>query len=278
MAGERTPGHMCQVENPLQIEDGTTCRAVSHPPGSLRAHAYRGLSPRARAVLLHRRLDNLRKLRADTVALFDDIDKELDKNVRRLEGTSEVVNGVATVANIGVGLSKLVQEGFAAIKLSGTALEHANHHLAKEALKFASDPLEDVALHQTGEFMNSKARKPSAQNKDGELKTRLAGLAWALGAATLNSFLKMQEPSFWAGVVVRLKSGKSWSQSVTGSPEEDIAETRRKLKAQREQALKQLDERFQQAERALASPSGSAERPAVNGVSAPLTIPNRRLL
>ena len=35
MAGERTPGPMCQVENPLEVDDGTTCRAVSRPPGPM---------------------------------------------------------------------------------------------------------------------------------------------------------------------------------------------------------------------------------------------------
>ena len=33
MAGERTPGQMCQVEKPLDIDDGTTCLAASCPPG-----------------------------------------------------------------------------------------------------------------------------------------------------------------------------------------------------------------------------------------------------
>lgn len=248
------------------------CRGVSHPPGSLRARAHRGLSPRAQAVMLQQRLEKLRKLRADSVALFDGIDQELDHNLRRYEGTAEAVDVAATVATIGANLCEFVVKGFKAVKLSGEALEHANHHLAREGLEFAYDPLKDVALKKTGEAMDARAKKPDPQNRDG-----MAGLLWALGAATLNSFLKMQEPSFWAGVAVRWNRGSSWSQAVTGSPEEDIAETRRKVMEQRERALRQLDERIQHVERALASRSGSAERPAVNGVSAPLNIPNRRL-
>jgi len=33
MAGERTPGHMSQVDRPIDIDDGTMCLAASCPPG-----------------------------------------------------------------------------------------------------------------------------------------------------------------------------------------------------------------------------------------------------
>jgi len=33
MAGERTPGHLCQAEKPIAVDDGTMCLAESHPPG-----------------------------------------------------------------------------------------------------------------------------------------------------------------------------------------------------------------------------------------------------
>ncbi len=40
MCGQRPPGPMCQVENPIDIDGGTMCLAATPPPGPVNAYKY----------------------------------------------------------------------------------------------------------------------------------------------------------------------------------------------------------------------------------------------
>jgi hypothetical protein len=177
--------------------------------------------------LLQTQLDTLTQLRQQTDALYQQIENDLDANLRQYKKVASEADAAATVAEVMVGLVSIVAKGWSAMKLSGPALDEANKELAKQGLQFATDPLQDPALRIA-------ASQLGAHN----------GTVWAVGRLTIESFLNMQSPSWWAGVVGNLQDGKSWSQAVTTSPEEQLQSARDRVESQRRQTLQSIDARI----------------------------------
>jgi hypothetical protein len=115
------------------------------------------------------------------------------------------------------------------MKLSGEALEKANTELARDSLKFAYDPLKDPALKFTADKLGAHS-----------------GIVALIGKATIEAFLNIQSPSWWAGVWGNLRSGSSWSQAVTTDPVQTMVDSRNQIESQRQQTLRSLDLKIQQ--------------------------------
>lgn len=115
------------------------------------------------------------------------------------------------------------------MKLSGAALGAANKELSKDALKLAADPLEDATLKLT-------AGKIGAD----------PGVAWLVGKLTIDAWLNINSPSWWAGVIGNLQDGKSRSQAVTTSPEDALRATRDQIEVQRVQTLNRIDQKIRE--------------------------------
>lgn len=113
------------------------------------------------------------------------------------------------------------------MKLSGAALAEANKELGKESLKLAADPLKDPALKYTADRLGANS-----------------GIVWAVGQITIESWLNLNSPGWWAGVVRNLKSGKSCSQAVTSDPLEALRAARDNVDRQRLDTLNRIDERI----------------------------------
>lgn len=188
----------------------------------------------AQILKLTKQLHALIALRNDSNATFVKIEQELDRTIREYKNVSEAADATAMVAGIVVSMTEIVAKGMAAMKLSGPALEEANKELGKEAIKFSYEPLEDPALHGTAAVLGAH---PST-------------LA-LLGKATIEAFLDIQSPSWWAGVWGNRRSGMSWSNAVTTDPLDTIIATRARIELQRQATDRSLDQKIQRIRQLL---------------------------
>jgi hypothetical protein len=211
-------------------------RALRPNPDQIRAgdRIFIPPNPEEVRVVMQQRLSNLVKLQHETEALFRQIETDLDSNTRQFESLSERVEVAAALSTIFVGLGKIVYKGIGAMKLSGAALAHANEHLARETIGFAFDPLRDPLLKGAAQQIGVND-----------------GIAWALGKATIEAFVNMQSPAFWAGVRINLKEGKSWSEAVTINPKDALEEATKRVEAQRRATILNLDQRIEETQRYL---------------------------
>ena len=188
-----------------------------------------------RSVMLERQAALVR-LRREIDNLFVQIEADMDANIRGHEKAASRVDDLKddlkTVYDIFFGLGKLVRNGVKAMRLSGSALEHANKELAWEALEFAYEPFKEPALRW-------------AANKLG-IKVDIVDL---VGKATTEAWVNIQTPSFWAGVVVNLKNGKSWSNAVTTDPSEALKAAREVIERQHKDALGRIDAKIKETQR-----------------------------
>ncbi len=174
--------------------------------------------------VLHERLTHLWKARAESERLFSTIDQEMQENLRQFKKIELTVDMSAALAGLAMSLTGIVVKGMQAMKLSGKALEKANEELTKESAKFAVEPIRDVALEAAASRIDATK-----------------GVLWALGKSTIEAFLDTQSPSWWAGVRLSLRDGKSWSQAVTSNPEDSIVEARERVQNLRRETLLRLD-------------------------------------
>lgn len=213
------------------------------------------------------RLAKLQKLRGETEELFQNVENQLDSDLKTYTRQAQIVDISATMVSILGGLAKLVRKGFESMELSGKALEKANEEAMDEALTQATDPLMDAGIDKSAE----KAKEETKHKLLGP-KREGSGLAWALGASVLDGLVKMGSLSFWARVDADwVTNGQSWSTAVTNSPEQIADQARIYILGQKARALKGIDERIRQTERLLNSRAGSGCR---NGP----TVPPHRLL
>lgn len=170
-----------------------------------------------------KRLSSLRKIRADYLAMNETILKEWNSEYVKVTNTASQVDIAGKVLTMLVDLGGIVKEGFGAMKLTGQLLAEANKKLSYSAIKFAYDPLLDVAKDKAAETIASS--KPED------------GLAATIGKDVLHFFLvDWNTPSYWASKV----SGV------------DINETNRKvvdeIEAKKREMLLKLDARISSAE------------------------------
>jgi len=191
-------------------------------------------TPQVVRQVLTERLNSLMRVRMDTEALYGQIEKEMDDNIRRYDNVARTTDGVATVANILAGLGFMVVKGMAAMKLSGSALQTANKELTKDTVKLTIEPLQDPALTYT-------ASKIDANN----------GIVWAVGKTTIESWVNINSPSWWAGVIGNMRDGKSWSEAVTSDPEEALRASRDQVEKQRQDTINRLDQRIRETQTLL---------------------------
>jgi hypothetical protein len=186
--------------------------------------------------VLQQRLSSLTQLRQQANATYQQIESDLDANLSRYNSVANGADAVATVAQVFAGLVGIVRQGTAALKLTGPALEAANRALANQGLHVALDPLVNPILSFTAGGVNAQW-----------------GTAWAIGKLSLQDFVNMQSPSWWAGVVGNRQDGKSWGQAVTTSPEEQLQATKDQIEAQQKHILQGIDAHITETRALLAA-------------------------
>jgi len=139
--------------------------------------------PANAVVEAQRKLDNLRRIKEEYVAMNTKILNEWSSEYSRIK---MVAGTVDMVFNISMGLKNIIKEGFKAMELSGKLLEEANNKLAKSAVEFAYDPLKDVAIEKvTDHFTEIKPDE---------------GIVMSLGKDALHFLLvDLNSFSYWIG-------------------------------------------------------------------------------
>jgi hypothetical protein len=111
------------------------------------------------------------------------------------------------------------------MKLTANELKTVNKELAKDALKLPIKPLQDPALQCAADKLGVNE-----------------GIVWAVGKTTIESWLNMNSPSWWAGVIGNLRDGKSWSQAVTSDLKEALQSTRDQVEKKKQYTLNKIDQ------------------------------------
>jgi hypothetical protein len=207
----------------------SSLRKIYPNPNQLRVGEKIMIPPSAQQVrqVLEKRLSDLTQLRQQSDMMYQQILNEMDGNLKKYETVASSADAAATVATIFVSLTSIAVKGWSAMKLSGPALDAANKELAKQGVEFAFDPLKDPALRFTADKLGAHD-----------------GMIWVLGKLTIEDFLNIQSPSWWAGVYGNLRDGKSWSQAVTDSPQDQLRSAKQRVEGQRQQTLKSIDARI----------------------------------
>ncbi len=175
--------------------------------------------PSNAVVETEKKLNNLKRVRADFLIMNEKILKEWNAEYLKVTRTASNVDIAGKVITIFIDLGSIIKDGLGTIKLSGQLLEQANKKLAYSAIKFAYDPLLNVAKEKAAESIGGV--------KSGD------GLAIAMTKDVLHFFLvDWDTPSYWASKI----SGV------------DINETNRQvineIETQKRNMLRTLDEQI----------------------------------
>jgi hypothetical protein len=216
-------------------------RWVRGNPNLIKAGDLVMLPPRATDIRasLQARLDRLRAVRKDAESLFDQIQRELDSEFKKVERTGNSVDTANDVLNIFRGLSKMCWKGYKALDMGAEELSRANRELAKDALDLAKDPIETLTL------------KTFAEQLDSPQTVQIMNSVWVFSAVLVRSWLDVTSPSYWAGVAAELNQGSSVKMALTRRPAEVFATASQKLAENRKKAVEQIDLKVRDTERLL---------------------------
>jgi hypothetical protein len=159
-----------QRPNPNNIVPGDK---VNIPPDSRRLAAE-----------LRNRLQRLEKVRFDSIAMFDKLEKELAAEYGKTKTVARNVDTAAFFAGVFVNLASLTKSCHAAMKLEGEALKQLNKQVARDLFVSPTSTYGGVAA-----FVGSGLDDPADDD----------GLAVAFGKIVLKSWGDMWSPSYWAG-------------------------------------------------------------------------------
>jgi phage tail protein X len=205
-------------------------------PGDIVMLPPRGADIRA---ALQARLERLKKVRQETVALFDSIKRQLESDFNKVESTGNAVDGAATVLNILRSVTKLCWKGYETLEMGAADLLKANKELAKEALELPKGVFDELTLKTFGDQLND------------EKTVKLMNSVWMFSATVVRSWLDINSPSFWAGAVAEYRTSGSLRQAVTKRPADVYAEAMANLVRTGAAALNNVDSRIRETERLL---------------------------
>jgi hypothetical protein len=177
------------------------------------------------------RLRQLLSIRADLNRIYDEQLKDLESAFNKAQRTANAVDTVKTFIDIGSDVTSAAKVAEMTIGKKGKVLKALN----EEFLKKAEEVYKDV--------YNAGVRDPMLEAAVKDRQAAKDGVLWAIGRIAVETLLKYDTPSFWAWTYVQLRSGKSWSESVSTSPEDAFAESKTDLQRARADALRNIDKR-----------------------------------
>jgi hypothetical protein len=226
-------------------------RVVRPNPNLIKAGDLVMLPPRAADIreALQTRLDRLRSLRTATDSLFAQMQRELDDEFKEVERAGTSVDVANDVLNIFKGLSKMCWKGYKTLEMGAEDLSKANKELAKDALDMPKEQLETIAL------------KTFADQQDQPQTVQLMNSVWLFSAVVVRSWLDINSPSYWAGVLAELRQGSSVRVAITRRPADVLLGAKQRLAETRRKALEQIDLKVRDTERLLATFRGPISIP-----------------
>ena len=198
--------------------------------------------------MLQRRLDALRRLKAESNSTFDELQGELQKEQRDLKVGSDKADATAELALALKDVTQIVYKGYKSLKLTGKALDTATREIALETLEFAYHTPLETAVEKAAE---DRFEKPKATD----------GIGMAVAVAAVKSWSDLQTPSFWDTFAVTWLNDSSrwWDVSAlsraidagTQGPEALLLQAKARIEAQRQQTNRTLDARIAETQRLL---------------------------
>jgi len=183
------------------------------------------------------RLTRLRAVRKSTDGLWREQERVIEQHFGEVKRTGQTVDAAATLVLLINSLAQLTYKGFQAMKLTEEALEQSNKLLAKQTL---------------GGIAKTHGRDNAALVVS-KIKIESTNTVWLITKSVAQSWCDMTSPSFWANTVTNVVSGKSWSQSVTDTPEVLRQKMKEGLASASRKALSGVDKKIQEAEKELRS-------------------------
>mgnify|MGYP001823585007 FL=1 len=175
-------------------------------------------SDKDRKEIIHK----LKKLKVQTKKSLDKELRYLAEQKRNVQRWSTGVDTAGFVANLSLGLGKLVGQGYKAASATGKELAKINAEVAKgTAQNLATRP---VQLYAGGATLRGDE-----------------SLGWAITKTLLISYNQMTSPSYWANGFTKLWTGQT--------PLETIQQAERQVKRQHQATMRQLQKRIDELER-----------------------------
>lgn len=198
------------------LPDNYRLRITRGSPDYLHVGDVLIIPPHPKQVLEYK-IQRLEKIKADTQNLFNRMQTEIDQNYKNVSSYGMMVDGIAAVSQILVGLASLVKSGIDAMKLSGRELVKANHKLAIDHLKSTGQ-----SLVESGLSASTLNMEPTANEE----------IYIAIPKILVKSWLDITSPSYW-------------TQRITGVyPEQIHANLSNQLRREKSKALTHLDQQI----------------------------------
>jgi len=192
------------------------------------------------------RLYKLQNLREHVDDMYNEQINELDGVFKQAKRTGTAVDVAKSVIDIGTALVSAARVATQTLSKHGAELEKLNKEFFEKVQHVRKETRSAVLKDPTMEY--AKEHMPGN------------GLLWALGQTSIDTFLKYDSPSFWAWTFTQMRSGKSWSESVTSSPEQFYEESKSRLLRAKSQALSNIDGRIRELHDLL----GQADSPRLH--------------
>jgi len=172
--------------------------------------------------------------------MYDEQLKELEGNFKQAKNTGTAVDVAKSLIDIGRALAAAAQAATRTLGKDGEELEKLNKEFFEK--------VQDVRKETRSAVLKDPTMEYAKEHMPGH------GLLWALGQAAIDTFLKYDSPSFWAWTFTQVRSGKTWGESVTSSPQQFFEESRSRLLQSKSQALSNIDGRISEL-RGLLNPA-----------------------
>lgn len=253
MAGRRKPGPQCFYNDPIDIEDGTTCLAQSFPPGpidSTSALLSYERRPKSVSRMTHQeKMEEAIRRAHERAQISDQVFKQLP-SVKQLVIGIVVVGGV--LASLGIATGAVASTGVGAV-LEGIA---AGIVLTLSAIGMITSLDQVVAGIKTlMKFYEATRKAQTPEDLDSVGKDFAAGLA-EVGVGTVMMILSVlgarQGLKMGKGSLGKWNAGKTVPEEPvppeTEPREEDLSEKRAKMeKAKAERSIKLRQQKLKEA-------------------------------
>lgn len=187
------------------------------------------------------RLRRLQATRTYLCRIYDQQLKELDAAFNTVQRTSDGVDAVWTLVQLGLNVREAAKLGEMTIGKHGKVLKALNEKLQKTANDICKD------------LINAGIRDPALEAIVKDRDAVKDGVIWAVGRIGVEALLKYNAPSFWFWTYFQLKRGKSWREAVSESPEDVYNDSKADFKRAKESALRNIDKRIWEVKRMIMS-------------------------
>jgi hypothetical protein len=198
--------------------------------------------------VLNSKITYLQNLKESMNSSFDSEIERLKNEFNTLERQNKGVEALHLLIDLRKGLAAIVKKGREAFKKSGEALKRANEELLKQVIKQKTDAAKDYA-------------KDAAKQKYADSLDENDSILVAASKITVQAWMDISSPTFWANTITQLNDGKSWKEAVTTKPADILENSIFKVNEARNKMNQDLDKKIHETQILLQEVSNEIKRP-----------------